>query len=80
MPTYSLHNEETGEDFEEFMSFSELEKHLKKFPHIKQNLTAPALGYSTNTGKKPDDGFRDRLREIKKSHSRGFTKANINTF
>ena len=61
---------------------SEREEYLKSNPHMQQVIhSAPALGDSIRMGlKKPDDGFRDRLREIKKAHSRGFTKANINTY
>lgn len=64
------------------MSMNEREEYLKSNPEMQQVIhSAPALGDSIRMGlKKPDDGFRDRLREIKKAHSGGFTKANINTF
>ena len=78
MPIYTFHNTETDEHFEEFMSIADKEKYLLENPHIKQTiLHAPALADPTRVGRaKPNDGFRDRLKEIKKSH-RG---SNINTW
>ena len=37
---------------------------------MKRMLSLPAVGYDSFvlTGNKPSDGFRDRLREIKKTH------------
>lgn len=82
MPIYTFLDTETGDVFEETMSMSERENFLKKNKHIQQQIvSAPAIGDSIRIGlKKPDDAFRDRLREIKKTHSRGLTKASINTF
>lgn len=82
MPSYTFKNLNTGEEFTTVMSMSEREEYLKNNPHMQQVIhSAPALGDSIRMGlKKPDDGFRDRLREIKKAHSRGFTKATVNTF
>ena len=82
MPTYTFINTETGDVVTEIMSIKEREKFLKKNPHYQQQIvSAPAIGDSIKMGlRKPDDGFRDRLREIKKTHSRGLTKSSINTF
>ena len=82
MPTYTFINTETGDVVTEIMSIKEREKFLKKNPQYQQQIvSAPAIGDSIRMGlRKPDDGFRDRLREIKKTHSRGLTKSTINTF
>jgi len=81
MPTYQFLNNETQETFEDMLSIKELDIFLKKNPHITQTLSAPAIGDSIRLGlKKPDSAFRDRLKEIKKTHSKGFTRSTINTF
>lgn len=82
MPSYTFLNTESGEVFTTIMSIAEREDYLKANPHIQQQLiSAPALGDSIRLGlKKPDNGFRDRLKEIKKHHSRGLSRSTINTF
>lgn len=82
MPTYTFLNTDSGEVFTTIMSIAEREDYLKANPHIQQQLiSAPALGDSIRLGlKKPDNGFRDRLKEIKKAHSKGFTRSTVNTF
>jgi hypothetical protein len=81
MPTYQFLNNETQETFEDMLSIKQLEKFLKKNPHITQLLSAPSIGDSIRLGlRKPDSAFRDRLKEIKKAHSKGFTRSTINTF
>jgi hypothetical protein len=82
MPSYTFKNLNTGEEWTDIMSISEREEFLSKNPQVQQQLTsAPALGDSIRLGlRKPDNGFRDRLREIKKAHSKGFTRSTVNTF
>jgi hypothetical protein len=82
MPSYTFKDLNTGETFTTIMSMNEREEYLKANPHIQQQLiSAPALGDSIRLGlKKPDNGFRDRLKEIKKHHSKGITKSTVNTF
>jgi hypothetical protein len=82
MPTYTFINTETGEIITEIMSLKEREKFLKKNQQFQQQIvSAPAIGDSIRMGlRKPDDAFRDRLRDIKKTHSRGLTKSSINVF
>lgn len=82
MPTYLFRDTTTGVEEELFMSISDRTIYLETNPHIEQLVHgAPALGDSIRLGlRKPDDGFRDRLREIKKAHSGGITRSNINTF
>lgn len=78
MPLYQFINTETGEEFEKLLSFSSREQYLLDNPHIKQQLTAPNFGDSIRMGRvKPDEGFRDILRDMKKGSARDNT---INTF
>jgi hypothetical protein len=82
MPIYTFKNLNTGDEFTTVMSMTEREEYLKANPDIQQQLiAAPAIGDSIRMGLvKPDNGFRDRLREIKKAHSKGFSRSTINTF
>ena len=78
MPTYRWRHIETGEEFEEFMSISSFDEYKELHPHlISVPNGAPAIGDPLRLGRmKPSQDFRDRLREIKKTH-RGST---INDF
>lgn len=81
MPNYTFRVKKTGEEITEFMSISALDKFIKKNPHLEQVIGAPAIGDTVRLGlKKPDAAFRDKLKEIKKKHSRGITKSTVNTF
>lgn len=80
MPTYKFQNKETEEEFELFMSISELGEYLKENNNIKQLIGgAPMISSGRGMGK-PDNGFRDILKEIKKKNSKGITRSTINTF
>jgi len=79
MPTYNFLNNDTGDEFEEFMSISELDEYLLSNPNITQLVNgAPAIisGYH----KKPDAGFRDVLKKIKREANRGIKRSTVNTF
>lgn len=80
MPTYKFLNNDTGEEHIEFMSISALDDYLKNNSHVTQLVNgAPAL--SSGRGmKKPDQGFRDLLKNIKKGNSKGASRSTINTF
>lgn len=82
MPHYTFMNTETGEVFNVVMSMSDRDQYVIDNPHMQQQIcSAPSIGDSIRLGlKKPDSGFRDRLKEIKKQHSRGITKSTVNTF
>jgi len=77
MPVYNFRDNDTGETSEVTLKIAELDSFKSENPHLSQvHLSAPRL--SRDDGKqKPDDGFRDVLRSIKKASGRG---ANINTF
>jgi hypothetical protein len=83
MPTYKFYNKSTGVEWEEFMGISESEEFLKNNPDVERlvngapMLVSSAMGVSKT---KPDNGFRDLLKDMKKKHSGGFTKSTINTF
>jgi hypothetical protein len=80
MPTYKFVNDETGEEFEEFMTISALDEYLKENTNLTQLVNgAPAISSGRGMGK-PDQGFRDLLKDMKKKHSGGFTRSTINTF
>lgn len=80
MPTYKFINNETGEEFEDFMSISALDVYLNENPHLTQLVNgAPMISSGRGLGK-PDQGFRDLLKDMKKKHSKGITRSTINTF
>lgn len=80
MPTYRFINNETGEEFEDFMSISALDVYLNENPHLTQLVNgAPLIASGRGIGK-PDQGFRDLLKDMKKKHSQGITRSTINTF
>jgi hypothetical protein len=77
MPTYVFKNKETNEQWEERMSISAQESFLSENPHIETVIFAVPLGDPVQLGlRKPDSGFRDVLKDIKKKHIR----SNINTW
>lgn len=82
MPTYQFRNNKTGVEWEEFMGISEADRYLEENPDVERLVNgAPMIVSSAMGGKtKPDDGFRDLLKDMKKKHSGGFTKSTINTF
>lgn len=64
MPLYEFRNKETGETWEQFLSFSEREELLED-PNIEQVISAPALisGIAGVTHKN-DSGFTDMMSRI----------------
>jgi hypothetical protein len=80
MPTYKFLNNDTGEEFEDFMSISALDEYLKTNPHLTQLVNGAPLVHSGRGMGKPDQGFRDLLKHIKKGNSKGIKRSTINTF
>jgi len=81
MPTYKFLDNVTGEEHENFMSISALDEYLNQ----NQNLTqlvhgAPLIHSGRGLNAKPDSGFRDLLKNIKKEHSKGLSDSTVNTF
>lgn len=83
MPNYTFYNTITNEEETYYLSLTERDKFIKDNPHYEQRFNH-APGYidpMTLGRKKPDDSFRDVLKEIKKKNSKGHkTKSTINTF
>ena len=72
MPNYQFKNNETGEEFEELMSWDEKCKFLEKNPHITSIITAPTIiGGSSNLMNKVPDWHKDNMKEMKKLHPKG---------
>lgn len=80
MPTYRFLNNETGQEYEEFMAISALDEYLKSNPNITQLVNGAPMISSGRGMKKPEQGFRDLLKDIKRRNSRGITRSTINTF
>ena len=80
MPTYKFLNNSTGEEFEDFMSISALDQFLAENPNIVQLVNGAPLIHSGRGIGKPDSGFRDLLKEMKKKNSRGLARSTINNF
>jgi hypothetical protein len=77
MPTYTIENTKTGEVTTEIMSWDALEQHLSENPHLKHIIGAPQIVSGVSSGRnKPDSGFRDILKTIKKRHPR----STVNTY
>tara|TARA_Y100000289_G_scaffold43465_1_gene43240 strand:+ start:168 stop:500 length:333 start_codon:yes stop_codon:yes gene_type:complete len=70
MPTYTLINTETGDEFEEFCTWDELEEFLKKNTNFKQKVSAPALvgDHIGGVGPKVDGGMKENLARIAEAH------------
>lgn len=65
MPTYSFRNKDTGEVFDEFMSFSSRQEFLERNPNLEIVFGAPAIGDPVRLGiRRTDDGFREVLSRI----------------
>lgn len=65
MPTYLFRDKETGEEWEEFMSYSQRQEYLEQNPDIEPVVTAPAIvsGVAGITHKN-DSGFNDMMSRI----------------
>jgi hypothetical protein len=62
-----MRNNETQEEFEVTLKYSELETYLKENPHIQQIFNKfPGMGDPVRLGlRRPDEGFRDVLKKAK---------------
>jgi hypothetical protein len=78
MPIYSIKDTTNDKIFEVNVKFAELDDYLSANPTFKQVFNKfPGVADPTRIGKKkPDDGFRDVLREVQNHHKRD----NINTW
>jgi len=80
MPTYRFINNDTNEEHQDFMSISALDQYLKDNPNITQLVNGAPLIHSGRGLGKPDQGFRDLLKNIKQGNSKGYKRSTVNTF
>jgi len=80
MPTYKFLNNDTGEEYEDFMSISALEVYLEENPNVTQLVNGAPMIHSGRGMGKPDQGFRDLLKHMKKGNNKGITRSTIETF
>lgn len=78
MPTYLFKNIETGEEFEKQMSMKELDGYKTEHPELQQIIGSSTIVSGSKL--KPDQSFRDVLKEIKSKHDATWTRSTINTF
>jgi len=70
MPIYKFENTETGEIFDEMMSYDDSVKYLEENPHLKRIIGAPKIVSGVGSqGVKVDNGFREVMSKIKSSHT-----------
>jgi hypothetical protein len=79
MPEYLFKDKDTSIETLKWMSISERTEYLEKNPNVEQ-LVHGFPGISAGVAKKPEAGFRDLLKSIKKSNSRGLKKSTVETF
>lgn len=72
MPLYRLIDTETEQTEEHFLSWAALQEYLSENPTKKLLPAAPAIVSGVSGQMRPDEGFKDILRNIKK-HNRGST-------
>ena len=78
MPNYTFYNKKLKEEVIVSMPIAELDNFIAINPHLEQVVTAPALADPTRLGmRKPDAGFRDVLKRVKKASARNNT---VNTW
>ena len=80
MPTYRFLNNDTGEEYEEFMGISARDIYLKENLNITQLVNGAPLIHSGRGLRKPDAGFRDVLKKVKREAQRGISRSTVNTF
>lgn len=70
MPIYSIRNNQTQEEFDVTMKYSELTEYLTNNPHVQQIFTKfPGLVDPVSVGaRKTDSSFRDVLSKAKSAH------------
>jgi hypothetical protein len=78
MANYTFYNKKTKKESVISMPMSELDLFKVTNPHLEQQVTVPNIADPTRLGLyKPDSGFRDVLKRIKKASGK---RSTINTF
>ena len=74
MPTYTLSRKSTGEQWDEFCPYDELNKILEQDEDIVRQLSTPLIVSGVGgVLSKTDDGWKDKLKEIKKTSGKDNT-------
>jgi len=73
MPTYTMINKETGEEQDMVLSFAERDDLLSKGNHTQKLTTAKIVSGIGGTARLTSDGWKDKLREIKKGSGKDNT-------
>jgi len=74
VPTYTLSRKSTGEQWDEFCSYDELNKILEQDEDIVRQLSTPLIVSGVGgVLSKTDDGWKDKLKEIKKTSGKDNT-------
>ena len=75
MPSYWFKNKKTKKFILKSMTIAEMEEYIKKNKHIERAIYKTKFPDSIRMRdtwiKHTDDGWKDKLREIKKKHPRG---------
>ena len=79
MPVYTYRNITTDEVVDLTMTIAEMDQYVTDHPEMIREYKSPP-GTITGFHKKPENGFTDLLKDIKKANSKGFQRSNINTF
>ena len=78
MPNYVFVNKKTGEEKSEFLTISEMDEFLESNPDWDTKPASPMVTGDHIMGlQKVPGGFRDVLKKIKKSNSKGISKSTI---
>jgi len=80
MPNYTFKNKVTGEIREESMKIAEMDEFIKENPDWEVDITGVKIALHSGIGlglRKPDDGFNDLLKSMKKTHDRRGGKIDI---
>ena len=71
MPTYLFKDIDTGDVGEHFIKMSEYDSYLVENPSLQRYYDSAHMGaLISGINNKPDPGFREVLRNIKKKHKR----------
>ena len=71
MPTYTYRDKETNEEHTVFSSYSESQEYIKANPHLERVIGAPNIVSGVNANQKIPNWYKDRLKEMKKTHRKG---------
>ena len=79
MPNYTFKNKVTGEVHKEFMTISEMDVFIKENPDWEVDISGVQINLHSGIGlglRKTDDGFKDLLKSMNKTHGKRGGKIN----